>query len=435
MAGDDSGISMFTARNSQRVLPPHGLDPEVTDGPVPDRVRVERLGDELLVLDPERGVVHRIAAVDVRAIAAGHAAAYEGAMSAPALDAVVQALGAPRWDRRRVLASGAALVGAGVATVLLPSAAAAASLAIMGVAFGTGFDNEFTVQADTVNTALSGTTQAFSVNTAAYGRWEVPSGVTEIQVVIATTMGTIAARTGQDAPSPYTGQPGRGVLAAATFTVTPGFLLAVKFSGARDWSTEGAGAGGGAVGIGEPIFNGNGSGQWLLVGGAGGGAGDAGKNPNFTVGNRYRDVGSLGGNGGDAGRGGTANSGENGVNKGDVGGIGGAGASTSAAGLGGTGNGDGQVGGSPSVPGTNNNETTLGIGGQTQNTTNNGGGNGGCGYYGGGSGGGGTLEGAGGGGGGGSSFINLGRRAAGSASKFDSLSRNFDLGPSITVYW
>jgi hypothetical protein len=149
------------------------------------------------------------------------------------------------------------------------------------------------------------------------------------------------------------------------------------------------------------------------------------------------DVGSLGGDGGDAGRGVfTAASGTNGVDpSSNPGGTGGTGASPFTAGAGGTGNGAGQPGGSSSVPGTTNGETTLGVGGLTQNTTSNGGGNGGCGYYGGGSGGGGFLEGAGGGGGGGSSFVNLNRLVPGSASKAESLSRSFDLGPSISVYW
>jgi hypothetical protein len=400
------------------------------DGSLPERIRVEWSGDDLLALDASRGVVHRIAAFDVRMLREGHVTAYEAHLPADVLEAVVRALHDGRWDRRRVLTTSGALAATGIATMLLPSAALAASV---GLPF-----NSYSASTALTPTSLPDLTSRVvgaDLLSNAFGLWEVPTGVTQVEVVAIGTSGGPAGIdfAGQPSPSPYTGLEGLGARIVATLSVTPGHRLVIAFSGSARRGGDAGGFGGSAAAIGD-LGSGS-SGEWLLVAGGGGGAGQAGLSSNSA----YAASGDyLGGNGGDAGIGGNAGPGTagSGASAGTTIGQGGGGATTTEVGAAGAGTSglNGNPGGESLGPTSTSGTTRVGPGGALFNNTASGGG-GGAGLFGGGSGGPTGFFGAAGGGGGGVSFLRSARLVSGRQSSTELVNRSVLQGPAISLFY
>lgn len=386
------------------------------------RIRIEWAGADLLALDPSAGRVHRISAADVGELRAGRWEPYERSLAPEVLDAVLAALGRPRWDRRRILNATGALAGAGITTLLLPSAAEAASL--FGVAFGTGYTTGTTTFVASDGTGMTDASVS-------YLTWQVPVGISEVQVVAWGTSGGVARQVGKG-DSPNSGTPGRGVYAVGSFTVTAGQNLVIAFSDARQSTTSyGGGTGGQAVGVGD--LSGGSTGDWLIVAGGGGGGGEAGYNVN-SGGFYYTDATYAGGDGGDAGIGGSAGAGSAGTGtRGTTAGGGGgtlaAGGAESAGATAVAGD-----GGSNTGPTSSSTTTSLGLGGVRPSTESSGGAGGG-GYFGGGGAGNGTNGTACGGGGGGSSYLNTGKRAGGTQSRIELFNRPVTSFAKVDLYW
>lgn len=406
---------------------------------IPGRIRVQHVGKELLVLDPDRGVLHRIAGFEARLIAQGVTGPFADALGQEVLDAVVGALGAQRWDRRKVIGSASALTAAGISTLFLPAAAAASSFDTF---VGANFSNSIQLTPTSGDWAQMDTGSAQpSVFHSAYGRLPIPGSVTTIQVAVTATNGTVAAYQDTGAgnyagPALYGGQAGRGARALASFELPPDDQprLVLVFSGSKEWDRAAGGSGGSAAGVG---FVSSQRSRWLLVAGAGGGAGNAGitgyPDASYDTSGQYT---YAGGDGGDAGIGGAAQDGGTGTRDGVAYGRGGAGATTSTFGTGGSGGPgiDGFVGGSPKGPAYSSSGTSLPRGGGPGNDAYaNPAGNGGGGLY---SGGGGETGnvGAGGGGGGGSSYRD-GLLAAPGKAVMELTNRDFALGPTIEIYY
>lgn len=424
---------------------------------LPDRIRVELAADDVVVFDPDRGVAHRIAQLEARMLADGQADPFLATLGPEVAEAVTAALSVQRWDRRTLLGSGSALAAAGVATLLLPSAVAAASPFDQNIGSLGGFDEGEIVFTAVDGGTLTTSTDPFFVSTGstvnfrAHGRWTIPSGVERVQIVAYSTSGTTAfALNSSTEPSPYTGQPGRGVQAVGTFELPSGAnrYLGIFFSGATQWAgseTPSGGAGGSGVGA-AFIDAGTSTVAWLLVAGGGGGAGDARTWRNDPA--RYLDAGAggsavhVGGDGGDAGTGGAAQAGGPGTVDGVADGRGGGGATLSAFGAKGSGGAgiDGFAGtafAGPTTTMSNSSQfaNSLGFGGGQANTLSLPGGNGGGGLYGGGGGEAGSSGYAGGGGGGGSSLLNATYLDGLVPSRILRTNRAHALGPTIAVYW
>jgi len=365
-----------------------------------ERLRVEWASEDLLVLDPERRVVHRILARDVRAIADERELPhYAHALGLDALEAVQRALHDRRWDRRRVLASGAAAATAGITTLLLPSAVMA--LSVGGVAFGRNAENgSFLVNPQNIGTSgLQDVVGGGTINSAANARWFVPEGVTQIEVLTIGTNGTSGFGR-QD----RNGDGGSAAAVGGRFGVAQNDIVIVSF--ARSQRREESGGWGGAAAAVGIYRAATASAAWVAVAGGGGGGGRDGRD----------DPGAdyVGGDGGDAGTGGAAGSGVQGQYVGAGSptlprGVGGGGATVSTFGAGGGTSGnatDGNPGGSSTGPSfaTSFTQTELATGGQ-QGNNDYGGGNGGSGLFGGGAGQGTGNTGVTGGGGGGSSYL------------------------------
>jgi hypothetical protein len=95
-----------------------------------DDLLFEAVGGQLMVCDPAAGVVHNLSgdtAAAVGSLRNGSSAGIDAAIADQLVAAGIAVPGDPSTTRRRVLLGGAALAGSGVATVLLPTSAAAAS--------------------------------------------------------------------------------------------------------------------------------------------------------------------------------------------------------------------------------------------------------------------------------------------------------------------
>lgn len=398
--------------------------------PLPERIRVEWSGEDLLAFDPSRGRIHRITPFDARMLRDGRPALYEPHLPGDVLDAVVRALHDRDWDRRRVLASSGALAAAGITTVLLPSAALATSIGLPTSSYSNSLE-----LTPTSLPGLTSTRVGASLLSEAFGVWEVPTGVTRVEVVAIGSSGGPAGIDwpGQTSPSPYTGVEGRGVRITASLSVTPGHRLVMAFSGSVTKDGQSGGYGGAAAAIGD--LGAGSEGDWVLVAGGGGGAGQAGITGFPSV--SYTTGDYLGGDGGDAGTGATAQTGGtgSGADAGTSVGSGGGGATTSAAGAVGVGpSQNGNPGTGPSGPTSVANTTALGRGGTMYPNTASGGG-GGSGLYGGGSGGPTGYNGAAGGGGGGSSLLDNSRLVDGRVSSIELVNRSVLDGAAIRIFY
>jgi len=347
--------------------------------------------------------------------------------------ALTEHIGA-EWDRRRILTSSGALAAAGITSALLPSAASAASV---GLPF-----NSFSSSVIITPTNLPGLTSTragFTPLDSAYGIWEVPDGVTRVEVVAVGTSGGPAGidwGVGQPSPSPFTGVPGRGARIVASLTVTPGHRLVIAFSGSARRDGQSGGYGGSAAAVGD-LGTGS-SGEWLLVAGGGGGAGQAGiKGISLEYAAGTTDE-FLGGDGGDAGT--VADAAAGGAGSGSSAGTsigqGGGGATTTEVGAAGTGlsGSNGNAGTTSLGPTSLTGSTMVGQGGALFNNTASGGGGGG-GLFGGGSGGPTGFNGAAGGGGGGASFLRSSRLAGDRQNSIELVDRSVLDGPGINLYF
>ncbi len=398
---------------------------------LPERIRIEAVGDELLVLDPARGRLHRVLPHDARAIADGRDVDhYLRVLGPDALDAVIGALQDRRWDRRRVLTSAAAAAAAGITTTLLPSAVLA--LSVGGVAYGRNVENGSFIL-DPVTIATSGLNSASSSGTltgSGVARWQVPDGVTRVEILAIGSDG---------GPGPgREGRVGTGGSAAAVggrFPVTAGDWLHINFTPGASRSNGGPAGSAAAVGWHRTA---DGANAWLVVAGGGGGGGrDGSSDPGADY---------VGGDGGDAGTGASAGSGQAGQYVGGGSatlplGGGGGGGTLSTAGIGAGSNGDardGEDGGTPLTGDmyfTSSIYVRLGGGGSAGNNTY-GGGNGAAGLYGGGAGEGVGSTGVTGGGGGGSSYLNtVALDSASPGSTIGPYARPYEQGPYLAIYY
>ena len=340
------------------------------------------------------------------------------------------------WDRRRILTSSGALAAAGITSALLPSAALAASVGLPFNSFSSGVFLTPTSLPGLTSTQLG----ADKIDTA-YGIWEVPDGVTQVEVVAIGTSGGPAGidwGVGQPSPSPFTGVPGRGARIVASLTVTPGHRLVIAFSGSARRDGKSGGYGGSAAAIGD-LGTGT-EGEWLLVAGGGGGAGQAGIAGTSLEYANGTTAEFRGGDGGDAGTDGSADSGDPGSGTTAVSnesiGQGGGGATTTQVGAGGTGfsGNNGSAGTQSLGPTSVSGSTVVGRGGMLYPNTASGGG-GGAGLFGGGSGGPTGFNGAAGGGGGGASFLRTSRLVGGRQSSIELVDRSVLDGPGINLYF
>jgi hypothetical protein len=394
----------------------------------PERIRVERSGDELLVLDPERGLLHRVLPLDARAIAESRDLPHYAATLGPVvLDAVQRALSEQRWDRRRVLASSAVAAAAGITTVLLPSAVMA--LSVGGVAFGRDYENgAFLLNPQNIasTAGISNSISGGTLTGGGAGRWFVPAGITQVEILAIGTDGS-------EGPG-REGRNGLGGTAAAVggrFPVAQGEILLITFRASLGRG-DSAGFGGAAAGV--AVYRSASLSEWLVVAGGGGGGGRDGST---DPGESY-----VGGRGGDAGTGADAGSGQAGQYSGTGSplslGAGGAGATLSAPGTGGGVSVDalqGGTGGSPATLTFEAKADMLGRGGEPGNATYNGGA-GGAGLYGGGAGQGVATTGVTGAGGGGSSYLNTPKLAPVSpGSTIGPFSRPREQGAYIAIYY
>jgi hypothetical protein len=233
-----------------------------------------------------------------------------------------------------------------------------------------GSGNVTTIDITTVVVSCSSNVVSFT--TPGSTSWQVPDGVTSIQVVA----------TGGGGGGSWTYAGGNGGVVTVTMSVTPGTTLAlyVGGGGADSYAASGGGSSNVNAGTSNQIIAGAG-------GGGGGGAGGA----------------AVGGNGGGTGSGIGGNGGNPSGGIGGAGGTGGAGGATGGGGVGAAGgSGNGGSGGSGSACGAGpagGTGTGNGDGGAGSMWCGGGGGGGG---YGGGGGGGSGASGDGGGGGGGS---------------------------------
>lgn len=299
-----------------------------------DGLRVDDLGDEALVLDPEGGKVHRVegdAVAVLRLLTAGAG----GSVDVPdvlraGLDDLVDAglVDPPAsWSRRKVLmAGGAAWVAATVTTVGLADPAAASSLCPVGVTPTMGAQTY--TASGSFTTGPAGGTMSMTTYSLSVSAWGGGGG----------GGGGSASQSG--------GGGGGGEYRGGNITVNECTTYTV---------TVGAGGSGG----GDPGSNGTSSsfGSLLVAAGGMGGAQSA--------------AGGAGGAGGTGGTGGTANfnggtggmGGDPGTYQGGGGGGGGAG-TAQVGGAGGDGGGDGSSGGTVQGSAGTGGSTGGGAGGQ-----------------------------------------------------------------------
>lgn len=323
--------------------------------------------------------------------------------------------GIPSVPRRDLLTGGAV----GVSTLILPTALAAASPGGVNLSEPQSQEQTF----------------------AAGGSFQVPAGVTSIEVVAEGTAGglgtesfvgdtnTTPGATTYQTISTRRGAAGTGSAVTASITVTPGETLdvvlgdsaaAVTLTLAMDGIAGGVPIAGGAGGRAVGLRRGS---TWLVVAGGGGGGGiggfsyNSGDNGEIT-GITLRDGGAGGGAGAPA-TAGTAGTGSSG----------GGGATTSAAGAGGTGASTGPFNGNGTA-GSAFTGTALGAGGRSSTSFTLLGGAGGSGYYGGGGGGsGGGTDQSGAGGGGGSTYV----ASEATLASVVASTRSLDDGPLLTL--
>lgn len=399
--------------------------------PFPERIRVERVGADLLVLDPVQGRLHRILPHDARAITEGiEPEHYLRLLGPDAYEAVIRALHEQRWDRRRVLTSAAAAAAAGITTTLLPSAVLA--LSVGGVSYGSSAENgSFILDPVTIGSSgLSSASSSGSLTGGGVARWEVPEGVTLVEVLaIGTDGGPGPGREGR------VGSGGSAAAVGGRFPVSAGDWLHINFTAGASRSNGGPAGSAAAVGWHRTS---DGANAWLVVAGGGGGGGrDGSSDPGADY---------VGGDGGDAGTGAAAGSGQAGqyIGGGSAAlalGGGGGGGTLSTVGLGAGSNGnslDGQDGGTPLTGDmyfTSSTYVRLGAGGSAGNNTY-GGGNGAAGLYGGGGGEGVASTGVTGGGGGGSSYLNTAALDSSSpGSTIGPYARAYEQGPYLAIHY
>jgi hypothetical protein len=95
-----------------------------------DDLIFEVVGDQLMVCDPKAGVVHKLSgrvASAVSSLQTDSTTTIDAEIASQLVVAGIAVASDASTTRRRVLLGGAALAGGGLATVLLPSATAAAS--------------------------------------------------------------------------------------------------------------------------------------------------------------------------------------------------------------------------------------------------------------------------------------------------------------------
>lgn len=349
------------------------------------RFRVEVLDDDVLLLDVQTSIVHRVPGGEVDRLLSGVLTYQTGHLPSGGAEAIRRALSNGSLQRRSVLVGGGALVASGILSTGLPFAAAAMS------DFPSPFDSSVYTEGWNAQTASTVAGDDWPLG----GEWDsarrkftLPANVTEVQVVLHATSGTRDQEGVGDGPAlseTYETGSGHGAYIVATieglavFSAPRDLYFTLRAGGRGGGNANGNQRGGyGGIAVGVHLWDGGGTPTWFAVAGAGGGDGGSGANP----GGRWALPG-----GGDLG--GSAPSGTTG----GLGGSAGAASSSTAGTVGYDANtASGDLGRAVT-------STAWGAGGSQA------GGGGGAGWASGGGGGGDTTE-TGGGGAGGSSFIN-----------------------------
>ena len=238
-----------------------------------DRFRVEVLDDDVLLLDVQTNIVHRVPGAEVDRLLSGSVTWATGHLPPGGARAIRRAVDSGSVARRSLLVGGGALVASGILSTGLPFAAAAASLfpaPFDGTTYTEGWNGQ-TEGSRPGDDRLFGPGTEFWIQGPASGDFPGAfDGTTKsAQVILHATSGTARASDGSDA-TPL----GHGAYIVATIsgipTGGPGFYFSIR--GGGDGSV-GAGDGGNAVGA--MLWAGGGDPDWLVVAGAGGGDGAA----------------------------------------------------------------------------------------------------------------------------------------------------------------
>ena len=223
-----------------------------------DRFRVEVLDDDVLLLDVQTNIVHRVPGAEVDRLLSGSVTYQTGHLPPGGARAIRRAVDQGSVARRSLLVGGGALVASGIMSSGLPFAAAAASL-YPAPFDGTTYTDGWNGQTDGSGWSVSG---PWSGDSAFYAN---PGGITSFQVVLHATSG------GKDTTD-ESGS-GHGAYIVATIdglanTDNLNFYIRAGGEGGGAGTIRG-GAGGIAVGV--AVSEGASTDHWLLVAGAGGG--------------------------------------------------------------------------------------------------------------------------------------------------------------------
>lgn len=289
------------------------------------RFRVEVLDDDVLLVDVQTSVVHRVPGADIDLLLAGTTTLMSGHLPPGGADAIRLALTSGALNRRSLLVGGGALAASGIMATALPFAAAALSFSYLPPADGQNFSNT-EYDASDGQAALSGNPPAgaWTATRLNTGFANSSGSPLSVQVLLHATSGTVYVGPEYDefgeevivdeSALLATGA-GSGAYIVATVQLPPAppapVLERLYFSlrvGARGDRNGGTGYGG--VAVGAYIWDGGNSvetTQWFAAAGAGGGDGAAAPGGRWGVDGSganpgLRANGSTGGTGGNGDR-------------------------------------------------------------------------------------------------------------------------------------
>jgi hypothetical protein len=281
------------------------------------RFRVEVLDDDVLLVDIQTGVVHRVPGPDVDLLLSGTTTLMSGHLPPGGAEAIRRSLTSSDIGRRSLLVGSGALAATGIISTALPFAAAALSFTYLPPADGGSFETTAWGQADksgtSANWGLNGVWTAASVAT---GVANSGGDTRSVQILLHATSGTAY---NDDTGSTAIGS-GSGAYIVANVQLpigSPQIYFSLR-AGAPGNVNRATGLGGVAVGAYTWDGGSFSTTSWFLVAGAGGGDGLGTAGSGTGVG---APGGRWGVNGGGADPGTRANGG--------TGGTGGAGERTS----------------------------------------------------------------------------------------------------------
>jgi hypothetical protein len=276
------------------------------------RFRVEVLDDDVLLVDVQTSVVHRVPGSDVDLLLAGTTTLMSGHLPPGGADAIRLALTTGTVRRRSLLVGGGALAASGIMATALPFAAAALSFSYLPPADGQTFSTTSFNASNIDSASKSGwpLAGAWTAGRIATGFGNSSGSPLSVQVLLHATSGT---EFDDDTSSLATGS-GSGAYIVATVQLpanSPPLFFSLRV-GARGNVNRETGYGG--VAVGAYTWDGGvvSSTQWFAVAGAGGGDGIAAPGGRWGVDGSGENPG-LRANGSTGGTGGTGSRGANAV--------------------------------------------------------------------------------------------------------------------------